>query len=131
MLEGIIGSGRAIVRVIAEIDFSKTTFSEEEYDPEASVIRSQRNIVESSQKSADKSAQSITNARKGIISPQGDSNTNRKEDITTNYEINKITKSTLLPAGSVKRLSVAAVIDQSYNLEKLEDGTIKKLYPTE
>ena len=128
MLEGIIGSGRAIVRVIAEIDFSKTTLSEEEYDPEASVIRSQRNIVESSQKNADKSAQSITNARKGIISPQGNSNTNRKEDITTNYEINKITKSTLLPAGSIKRLSVAAVIDQSYNLEKLEDGTIKKNY---
>lgn len=128
MLEGIVGSGRAIVRVIAEIDFSKTTLSEEEYDPEASVVRSQRNIVESSQKSTDTGTQSLTSERKGIIPSQGKSNSNRREDITTNYEINKITKSTLLPAGSIERLSVAAVIDQTYNLEKLEDGTIKKNY---
>jgi flagellar M-ring protein FliF len=131
MLEGIVGTGKAIVRVIAEIDFNKTTLSEEEYDPASAVVRSRRNLVESSQKDggSTQTAQTVTNNRKGIVSPQGGPrNINRKEDTTTNYEINKITKSTLQPAGKIKRLSVAAVIDQMYRLEKLEDGTIKKNY---
>ena len=129
MLEGIVGAGKALVRVIAEIDFNKTTLSEEEYDPASAVVRSQRNVVESSQKNGGsaQTAQTVTNNRKGIISPQDSSqNINSKEDTTTNYEINKITKSTLRPAGTIKRLSVAAVIDQMYKLEKLEDGTVKK-----
>ncbi len=52
----------------------------------------------------------------------------QKKDIAKNYEINKVTRTILKPAGTVTRLSVAAVIDGKYELEKLKDGTTKREY---
>ena len=131
MLEGIVGPGKAIVRVNAEIDFNKISLSEEEYDPLTAVLRSKRNIVESTNTGEGdaKTAQTLVDKRRGVVPPSnGAQRSHRKEDITTNYEINKVTKTTLRPAGNIQRLSVAAVIDGTYTTEKLKDGTIKKNY---
>ena len=131
MLEGIVGEGRAIVRVSAEIDFTKTTLNEEEYDPAATVIRSQRSITESEETrtGGEDTAQSLINQRRGVVPARSEGkNGTTKRDLTTNYEINKITRTILKPAGSIKRLSVAAVIDGSYVTEKMEDGTVRKRY---
>ncbi|MBU0698833.1 MAG: flagellar M-ring protein FliF, partial [Proteobacteria bacterium] len=70
MLEGIIGDGRAIVRVNAEIDFNKITLNQEEYDPSATAVRSMRNIEESARAGADgsDSAQEMANQRRGVVS---------------------------------------------------------------
>jgi len=131
MLEGIVGAGKAIVRVNAEIDFNKITLNQEEFDPSAQVVRSKRNLVESTEtsQSDDNSAQAQINQKRGVVSsPAGAQKRNKKEDVATNYEINKITRTILKPAGNVKRLSVAAVIDGNYKLEKSEDGTTLKKY---
>ncbi len=131
MLEGIVGIGKAIVRVNAEIDFDRITLTEEEYDPSTVAVRSKRNIVESTGRSEEgvDTAETLINQRRGVISPPtGAQKTSTKEDVTTNYEINKIIRTVLKPAGKIKLLSVAAVIDGAYRLEKLEDGTIKKNY---
>ena len=55
-------------------------------------------------------------------------NKKSKKDLATNYEINKITRTILKPAGTIRRLSVAAVIDGNYELEELKDGTEKRNY---
>jgi flagellar M-ring protein FliF len=131
MLEGIVGPGKAIVRVNAEIDFNKISLSEEEYDPSTTVLRSKRNIVESTEtgEAGVKTAQTLIDKRRGVLPPSnGTKRSHRKEDVTTNYEINKIIKTTLQPAGNIQRLSVAAVIDGTYRTEKLKDGTISKKY---
>lgn len=131
MLEGIVGLGKAIVRVNAEIDFSKTTLNEEEYDPSATSIRSTRNIEELTQagESGNTDAQTLINQRRGVVPPQAGAQSKRtKKDVATNYEINKIIRTTIKPAGKVTRLSVAAVIDGDYELEKLKDGTMKRKY---
>ncbi len=131
MLEGIIGVGKAIVRVNAEIDFNKITLNEVEYDPSTVAVRSKRNIEESLQTTeggAD-TTQTEIDQRRGVVSPlTGAQKTRTKKDIATNYEINKITRTIFKPAGKIKWLSVAAVIDGTYKIEKLEDGTIKKSY---
>lgn len=131
MLEGIVGPGKAIVRVSAEIDSNKIILNEEEYDPSATVVRSKRNFEETmgtAQQGAETSQTSL-NRRTGVVpSSTGAQRTKTKKDITTNYEINKITREIIKPAGTVKRLSVAAVIDGTYKLEKLKDGTTKKNY---
>jgi len=131
MLEGIVGEGKAIVRVTAEIDFNKITLNEEEYDPSAQVIRSMRNIEESSrtgEKRTDTS-QGLLNRRAGVVPPSmGSQKTKNRKDVTTNYEINKVTRTIVKPAGTIKRLSVAAVIDGTYKVEKLKDGSIRKEY---
>ena len=131
MLEGIVGFGKAIVRVNAEIEFDKITLSEEEYDPSAKVVRSSRNIEEVMQagEKGKKTAQTVIDERRGVVpSPDQTQNKKTKKDVATNYEINKITRTTLKPAGKIGRLSVAAVIDGNYELEKLEDGTTQKKY---
>jgi flagellar M-ring protein FliF len=131
MLEGILGTGKAIVRVNAEIDFNKITLNEEEYDPSTAAIRSKRNIEESTQTSEGEADtdQSLINQRRGITSAlPGTQKKKTKKDITTNYEINKITRTIFQPAGKIKYLSVAAAIDGTYKVEKLKDGTNKKIY---
>jgi len=131
MLEGIVGIGRAIVLVNAEIDFSKVTLSEEEYDPYATVVRSERNIEESGQSSegAVDTARTLLDERRGVVPGEsGAERRNSKKDTATNYEINKITRTILKPAGTVRRLSVAAVIDGTYTTKTLADGTIEKHY---
>lgn len=131
MLEGIVGPGKAIVRVSAEIDFDKITLSEEEYDPSAAAVRSSRNIEEIMQagEKGDNVSQTLIDKRRGVVpSPNQTQNKKTKKDVATNYEINKITRTILKPAGEIKRLSVAAVIDGNYEPEKLEDGTTKIKY---
>jgi flagellar M-ring protein FliF len=131
MLEGIVGSGNAIVRVNAEIDFNRTTMNEEEYDPLETAVRSMRNIEESTGRDAafEGGGDTTVNQRRGVLPGEGLSqSTKSKRDVTTNYEINKITRQIFKPAGELIRLSVAAVIDGTYQSEKLEDGTIRKTY---
>jgi len=131
MLEGIAGAGRAIVRVNAEIDFNKITLNQEEYDPSATAVRSTRNIEESAQSGGEDGVadEAMINQRRGVVpSAGGVQNGVMKKDVATNYEINKITRTILKPAGSISRLSVAAVIDGTYKTEKQQDGTTQRTY---
>lgn len=135
MLEGIIGAGNAIVRVTADIDFNKVNLNEEEYDPATTSIRSKRDIEESTQTgnasgNASPEASSTTISQRAGVVPSGSVSQNgkQKKDTLTNYEINKVTRVVFKPAGTVKRLSVAAVIDGRYEMEKQNDGTVKRNY---
>ncbi len=133
MLEGIVGQGKAIVRVNAEIDFEQVTLNKEEYDPSTTAVRSMKNLEESENmnEAGGSTTESIINNRRGVISPGGGAGTQKqrtKKNVITNYEINKVTKTIIRPAGKIKRLSVAAVIDGTYQPKKMEDGTIKKQY---
>jgi flagellar M-ring protein FliF len=131
MLQGVVGSGKAIVRVNADINFDKVTLSEEEYDPSSAAIRSKKDIEESSRTETTKGQedQTVINERRGILPSPGAAESNRsKKETTTNYEMNKVARAVLKPAGTVKRLSVAAAIDGSYKVEKQKDGTTKRMY---
>jgi flagellar M-ring protein FliF len=132
MLEAIVGKGKAIVRVNAEIDFNKVSLSEEEYDPSAAVVRSKRNVREFTQLAedgAEETDQTLIGGRRGALpSAQEAQGAQSKEEVTTNYEINRITRTTVRPAGNIKRLSVAAVIDGTYKVETGKDGTTKRSY---
>ncbi len=131
LLEHIVGIDKAIVRVNAEIDFDKITLNEEEYDPTATAVRSSRNIEENAQigQKRDETEQALIDQRRGVMPSPGETRNKKiKKDVATNYEINKITRTILKPAGTIKRLSVAAVIDGTYEFEKLNDGTTKRKY---
>lgn len=131
MLESIVGVGKAIVRVNAEIDFNKTTLNEEEYDPSATAVRSSKNIEEVMQTggSGIETGQSEIDKKRGILGSSGAQKKSTKKDATNNYEINKITRSIIKPAGTIKRLSVAAVIDKNSTGEIKEaefDSMVKR-----
>ncbi|NVM22128.1 MAG: flagellar M-ring protein FliF [Desulfobacterales bacterium] len=131
MLEGIVGKDKAIVRVSADIDFDQVDFSEEKYDPDSSVIRSRQHKFESSEKG-------VANASKaGVANPdqsaapveRADARTrSQKEDEVVNYEINRFTRHVTRAMGAVRQLSVAAVVDGTYEIVMVEDGSKTKKY---
>lgn len=120
MLAQVIGPGNAVVRVSAEIETEATTSTQEKYDPDGQVVRSQtstEDVTNSSEQRASGGAVGVTanlpekatgaeTARPTSISEQ-----NRKNRTTT-YEINRTTTNTTRNPGTVKSLSAAVFIAQ-------------------
>jgi flagellar M-ring protein FliF len=107
MLENVVGKGKAVVRVTADLDFRITEKTEETYDPESPVIRS-------TQKQSDKTVSNSGAAKTGTPSGGGSGQEKDKLDETTNYEINKVVNKTVMPVGEIKKLSIAVVVDGIY-----------------
>ncbi len=129
MLESIVGKGKAIVRVTADMDFSQIDINEEIFDPDAQVIRSRHNIVESSDnKSGIGEVSSVNPLTPAGAGGKETTEQNQKQNETVNYEINKTLRRTIKPVGSVNRLSVAAVLDGTYTFETDEDGKQVRTY---
>ena len=129
MLEEIVGPGKAIVRVTADMNFAKVDMNEEIYDPDAQVVRSRQSVVDKADKK---------NAGPGNISSvnpigtggggQGSAELIEHQDETVNYEISKTVRVTQNPVGALTRLSVAAVLDGTYRVEENDKGDMAKVY---
>ena len=132
MLEEIVGVGKAIVRVNAEINTAEVIISEEEYDPTVVVVRSNKMIEETiggEQGSQQQTEANNIDQMAGVVAPaSGSQKTKTSKNATTNYEINKISRKTVRPAGGIKRLSVAAVVDGVYKSETRKDGSVVSKY---
>ena len=111
LLDKSLGTKNAMVRVSATLDFAKTEKTEETFDPEEPVIRSE-------QVSDEKSGSEITGGVPGVQSNlEGNSNqtagasppTSRSQR-TTNYEISKVVSKTINPVGTVSKLSVSVLV---------------------
>jgi flagellar M-ring protein FliF len=116
MLDAVVGGGKAIVRVSADIDFNKIETSEEIYDPDSAVVRSKQHQVESSERNNADTRQAVDKTKKENINE------------ILNYEINRLNRHTIRPFGTLTRLSVAVVLDGTYRTIKGEDGVEKKQY---
>ncbi|MCB0345907.1 MAG: flagellar M-ring protein FliF [Bdellovibrionales bacterium] len=119
MLAEILGPGRAVARVTAELDFSKHEKEEEAYDPGGQVVRSSRTIEEGagigSQAGVTGVVSNLTNDP-SLISPpnSGDGSTRRSESLT-NYEVSRAVSRTVSESGTIERLSVAVLVDGQYS----------------
>ncbi len=102
LLENVVGQGKAVVRVAADLDFRMTEKTEESYDPESPVVRS-------TQKQSEKSA---TPGKADQSAGQ------EKLDEIINYEINKTVSKTVMPVGEIRKLSIAVLIDGTYVKDK-------------
>jgi flagellar M-ring protein FliF len=116
LLERTIGIGNVSAQVTAELDWTKVEKTEETFDPESQVVRSEQLSEDSSRDGSTASggvAGIVANApdtsAKGD-SAQQESSTSRMAS-TINYEINKSVSHTVLPIGTIKRLSIAVLID--------------------
>lgn len=129
MLERIVGKGKAIVRVSADMDFDQVDINEEIYDPDGQVVRSQQNVTESANRksgpNANVSSVDPINAAGGSYLRETADNSTRQDE-TVNYEISRTVKRTARPVGSLNRLSVAAVLDGKYVSAEEEGKTVRK-----
>ncbi len=120
LLENVVGAGRVRVQVAAELEFNRTTQSSETYDPEGQVVRSTqiRELSNSSTNGANDGAVTVGNELPGASQNNGGglgaSDQSSTTEETINYEISKSTRTQILEAGAVKRLSVAVLVDGTY-----------------
>ncbi|WP_318153292.1 flagellar basal-body MS-ring/collar protein FliF [Devosia aquimaris] len=121
MLANVVGAGRARVEVSAEIDFNRSTTTQETFDPESQVVRSSQVRETQNITGATNGQVTVANELPGASGAAGtgatDQGTSTEE--VTNYEISKTTQTAVTEAGAVKRLSVAVVVDGVYT----DDGS--------
>lgn len=117
ILNSVVGPGRARVRVAAEIDHNRITETQERFDPEGQVVRSTQTKEEASSRGAGQDAVTVGNQLPNADQGGGGTGdveaSNLNEEIV-NYEISKATRTEVVEAGSVKRLSVAVLVDGVY-----------------
>lgn len=120
MLEGIIGKGKAIVRVATKIDFTRVERTEEKFDPDTIAVRNE-------QRTQEKSVGATQGGIPGVLSNQpgqqpattaGSPSTSQKQSENINYEVSRSVSKIIQPRGEVKSISVAVLVDGTYKKEK-------------
>ena len=127
VLERIVGSGRAVVRVRATLDFSREERTEELYNPDGQVVRSEESLNEIRQNGGNRvggaagAAANNQQTAQGVVRVGDASNANR-EKVITNYEINKVVKRVKGPSAQIKRLSIAVLVANKVVTPTAEEG---------
>lgn len=150
LLAPLVGSDRIRAQVVADVEMSTTEEAREQYRPESQVVRSEQLAEETSRNgsgpqgvpgaltnqppqpgtalppganatpaAAANGATANANGAAGVAPPD---NTSKQQ--TRNYEIDRTVAYTKLPAGRLKRLTVAVLVD---NLRATgEDGKVSE-----
>lgn len=126
ILESLVGEKNAQVRTTVEIDTHATEQTDELFNPNPQAVVSHQRLEE-------RAGGSVQNA--GIPGTQSNVGTadtvssllvgpdRMRESETTNYEISKTVRHTVQPKGSVRRITVAALLNNKTVVEKGQDGT--------
>jgi len=126
MLEQVVGTGQAVVRVAADIVREHIEQNSQRYNPDEAVLRSQ-NVIKESKRMADATVLGVpgmasNDPTKKVAPPKPTTpseEANRTEE-TNNYEISSTTEQRIIPFGAVKKLSVAVIVGDT---SKDENGT--------
>ena len=108
ILDGVLGYQNSIAKVTVDLNFEKIERTTEAFDPDKVVILSEERQTESSMES--------------------DSAQYSKENVLTNYELNKTIEHYISPSGDIKRITVAVLVDGTYINEENEEGNTEKVY---
>ncbi|MFO7738312.1 MAG: flagellar basal-body MS-ring/collar protein FliF [Desulfatiglandaceae bacterium] len=119
MLETALGPGKAIVRVSCSMDFKRQEKTEETYQTDNKVVRSEQLFNETSNGGTTSPMGVpgvVSNLAEGGKQPTTtvQAPSFQKQDRTVNYEIGKVTSHTIEPVGRLGRISVAVIVDGSY-----------------
>lgn len=115
ILSRVVGEGKVIARVSAELNNQEVSMVEETVDPDKTAIRS----IQSSQDSVEgrrSNPVGVAGARANIPGANEAGNVSFDQDVkrevsTTNYAVPKTVKNIVQSAGSINRLSVAVLVD--------------------
>ncbi len=117
IVASVVGQGRARVRVSATLDYNRVTQTSDTWDPNGQVVRSTQTKEENSTNvSGDKSV-TVANQVPGGTQDQGkgsDKEASNTSEETVNYEISRTSRTEVLEAGRIKKISVALLVDGVY-----------------
>jgi len=116
ILEKTVGVGGVIARVRADMDWTESETTEETFDPDSQVARSEQRSSESSEDGMAQEegvpgvASNAPDAVAAAATPAPSRSTSTRSDETLNYEINKKVSHRRTPMGGIRRLSVAVLV---------------------
>ncbi|MBU4377937.1 MAG: flagellar M-ring protein FliF, partial [Proteobacteria bacterium] len=126
LLGPVVGPEKVIARVNADLDFSQKTIRKESYDPDGSVVRSETRSEETTAGAASLAGgEPDANFRGDGFTGTRTTQDSTRESRTTNFEINKQEENIIAPVGELKRLSVAVIVDGTW---QTEEDTGKSVY---
>ncbi len=132
ILTPIIGQGKVKAQVNAELDFTVTEQTQEFFNPDQSAMRSEQTVEE--MRGGSKKVQGVPGAlsnsppeagtfENGNNTAETNSNaivTNSTRRATRNFEVDKTISHTRLATGTIRRLSVAVLVDNKLT----DDGAV-------
>lgn len=123
MLERIVGASKAVVRVSSVLDFRQVELTEERFDPNGQVVRSEQRNQEKTNGTSGQAGGVPgvgSNVPSGQQAPpaQTSSNNQQTKSETLNYEISRTVSRIIEPTGTIKKLSVAVLVDGTYEAVK-------------
>lgn len=130
MLSKFTGPEKNIARVSAVLDFQHVEETQESFDPASTVVRSEQRSREKSEGGAMMPV-GVPGVSSNMAPGQGAPNASgsssgssyQKQNETINYEISKVVRRVVKPIGKIKSLSVAVLVDGSY-----QEGSGKSKY---
>jgi flagellar M-ring protein FliF len=126
-----VGYGKVRANVTADLNFDRISENQESYSPEGQVARSTQAIEESSSErtTGASSNVSVQNNLPGggadLLNEQSPTSDSTRTEEVTNYEISKTVRNMVHETGGVKRLSVAVLIDGTYETDADGNKTYK------
>jgi flagellar M-ring protein FliF len=118
LLDKTMGKDNAMVRVSATLDFAKVEKTEELFDSDEPVIRSEQINVESSGSETTGGVPGVQSNLQGNELGQSTTSTpSNKNSRITNYEISKTISKIINPVGSIKALSVSVLVADKIQLD--------------
>src|SRR5947207_2736163 len=123
MLGAVVGRDKAIARVAAALDFARVERTEETYDPDRAVVKSQRTTREQttgprSEAGGPPGVQANLTNDAAAASAESEGPRSERRDESQSYEVSKVVSRTIGPVGALKQLSVAVLIDGTYTEDK-------------
>ncbi len=128
IVTSVVGPGRARVQISADFDVNRITQTSDKFDPDSRVVRSSQIREEQSASGNGVGGPvSVGNELPGSDTPRqasvnNSSDQSRKSEEIVNYEISRTTKTEVIEAGRVNRISAAVLVDGVY--DKNDKGEI-------
>lgn len=129
LLEQVLGSGKAAARVSVELNFDQRTMDKQTFDP----VVDDKGIIRSSQESSE-NYKGTSNAPGGVpgtatnipgyVTSTNNQSNYEKKETTRNYEINETKEKVVSAPGSIKRLTVAVLVDS--NMDKAQQDSLMR-----
>jgi len=119
ILEPVVGRGKVRAKVTAALDFSRSETTEEKYDPEGQVVRSEQRLSEKSGSGGAGGVPGVASNLPGRTTTYaaGAQAHSEKQSQTVNYEVSRITSRTVNAPGTIKRISAAVLVDGTYAVQ--------------
>lgn len=126
LLEQVLGPDKAAARVNVELSFDQRTVDRQTFEPvvdDKGIIRSSQEMNENFKGSAPNTPGGVpgtTTNVPGYVTANTNQSNYEKKEVIRNYEINETKEKVVATPGSIKRLTVAVLVDASVNKAQQE-----------